>query len=192
MLHSINLLPWREAKRRYHQLRFIWLIAGCVVFTGIAQWSAGAFVDYQQREQHQRLGFLQAHIAHLDFKLRELKEVEKEHDALLTRLRVVEELQAERNKTTQLMNVLPTLIPEGVYVDKIRMNGHQIAMSGISDTTSRLATMLDRLESSAWLSSVEMHSIVHGTARFGQKFQTFNVSFLFESQASVAGGDSDE
>ena len=192
MLHSINLLPWREAKRRHHQLRFIWLIVGCVAFTGLIQWSAGSFVDYQQREQHQRLGFLQAHIANLDFKLRQLKEVEQEHGALLTRLRVVEELQAERNKTTQLMNVLPTLIPKGVYVDKIKMNGHQIAMSGISDTTSRLATMLDRLENSAWLNNVEMHSIVHGTERFGQKFQTFNVSFLFQSQDGVAGGELNE
>lgn len=188
MLHSINLLPWRDTQRQQHRLRFIGLTVGAVVLAAIIQWSIGAYVEYQQDQQQQRNSFLQAHIASLDFKLRELKKVEQQHEALLTRMKVVEELQAQRNKTTQLMNLIPTLIPEGVYVDKIRMNGHRIELTGISDTTSRLATMLDNLENSSWLSDVEMHSIVHDKPRFGQKFQTFSVSFLFQPQDVVEGG----
>lgn len=115
----------------------------------------------------------------LDRKIEALKKVEQEHKALLTRLAVVEKLQMKRNKPTDFMNLLPPLIPEGVYVDKIKMNGTHIRLSGISDTTSRLATMLDNLESSPLVGNVEMHSIVHGKRRFGKKFQTFNVSFSF-------------
>ena len=74
---------------------------------------------------------------------------------------------------------MPELIPEGVYVDKIKMNGQEIEMSGISDSTARLATMLDNLERSESLNSVEMHSIVHNRKRFNKEFQTFKVSFVF-------------
>ncbi|MDG2664495.1 pilus assembly protein PilN, partial [Vibrio parahaemolyticus] len=35
-------------------------------------------------------------------------------------------------------------------------------------------------ERSAKLNDVEMHSIVHGKARFGKEFQTFKVSFMFK------------
>ena len=77
------------------------------------------------------------------------------------------------------MNLMPELIPEGVYVDKIKMNGQEIEMSGISDSTARLATMLDNLERSESLKSVEMHSIVHNRKRFNKEFQTFKVSFVF-------------
>ncbi|WP_252589896.1 PilN domain-containing protein, partial [Enterobacter sp. JH8] len=85
---------------------------------------------------------------------------EQEHKAILTRLGVVESLQLGRNKTTDFMNLMPELIPEGVYVDKIKMNGQEIEMEGISDSTSRLATMLDNLERSRSLKGVEMHSII--------------------------------
>lgn len=187
MLHRVNLLPWRDAKRQYHQRRFFVLVFSVLILGGLAQWGAGVFIEYQQNEQQQRIVFLQAHIASLDYKLSELKRVEQQHESLMTRLKVVEDLQEQRNKTTYLMNLVPTLIPEGVYVDKIKMNGERIELTGISDTTSRLATMLDHLENSKWLSNVEMHSIVHDKARFGQKFQTFNVSFLFQPQEIVEG-----
>ncbi|WP_162047335.1 PilN domain-containing protein [Vibrio taketomensis] len=179
MLHRVNLFPWREQRRRVHQQRFFGMLVGSVVVAIVIQIALGAFLEHQKNMQHQRLGFLQAHIANLDFQLKKLKQLEVEHDSLLTRLKVVEELQAQRNKTTEFMNVMPTLIPDGVYVDKIKMGDQQVEMVGISDTTSRLATMLDLLENSPRVRDVSMHSIVHDKPRFGKKFQTFRVSFTF-------------
>src|SRR5690606_17626330 len=99
--------------------------------------------DQQTQAQQQRLAFLNQHIHQLDAQIAELKVTEQEHKALLTRLNIVESLQQKRNKTTEFMDLMPQLIPEGVYVDKIKMNGEEIEISGISDSTARLATMLD-------------------------------------------------
>lgn len=191
MLHRINLLPWREELQARHKRRFVSILAlGAVLAVG-AQWIAASYLQHQTDTQQARARYLDSYIGQLDKRINELKQVEQEHQALLTRLSVVENLQTERNKTTDFMNVLPTLVPEGVYVDKIKMNGLHIQMSGISDTTSRLATMLDNLESSADIRQVEMHSIVHDKPRFGKKFQTFNVSFSFVStrpEVSKQGG----
>lgn len=183
MLHSINLLPWREQLRNRHKHRFIGLL---VVGIGIAvaiQWGGASYLKQQTQAQQSRLHYLESYIGQLDKQINSLKQVEQEHKALLTRLSVVEKLQNQRNKTTDFMNSLPNLIPEGVYVDKIKMNDLHVRLSGISDTTSRLATMLDNLESSAHIRDVEMHSIVHDKPRFGKKFQTFNVSFSFVAEA---------
>lgn len=188
MLHSINLLPWREAKRESHKRRFLGLVVLGVLCAVAMQWGAAYFLQQQTQEQQARLHYLKSYIAQLDSQIQQLKQVEQEHKSLLTRLSVVEELQTQRNKTTNFMNTLPSLIPEGVYVDKIKMNGLQVRMSGISDTTSRLATMLDNLESSALIRDVDMHSIVHGKARFGKKFQTFNVSFSFVVESAKSAG----
>lgn len=182
MLHSINLLPWREQLRNRHKHRFIGLL---VVGIGIAvaiQWGGASYLKQQTQAQQSRLHYLESYIGQLDKQINSLKQVEQEHKALLTRLSVVEKLQNQRNKTTDFMNSLPNLIPEGVYVDKIKMNDLHVRLSGISDTTSRLATMLDNLESSAHIRDVEMHSIVHDKPRFGKKFQTFNVSFSFVAE----------
>ncbi|MFM2591164.1 PilN domain-containing protein [Vibrio sp. TBV020] len=187
MLHNVNLLPWRDDLRMRHKKRFVWLVMIAVLVAIAAQWGAGKYLQNQAQIQQSRLSYLTSYITQLDRRINELKMVEQDHKALLTRLQVVEQLQALRNKTTDFMNAVPSYIPEGVYVDKIKMNGHHIQISGISDTTSRLATMLDNLEKSSLLSNVEMHSIVHGKVRFGKKFQTFNVSFSFEPMSQPKG-----
>ncbi|WP_394128456.1 PilN domain-containing protein [Vibrio hepatarius] len=187
MRHNINLLPWREQLRRRHKQRFFGLIIAVLSITVLSQWFAGHYLFSQAQLQQSRLTYLNDYISQLDRRISQLKGLEQDHKALLTRLQVVEQLQQLRNKTTDFMNALPSFIPQGVYVDKINMNGQQIQISGISETTSRLATMLDKLETSQLLSNIEMHSIVHGQTRFGKKFQTFNVSFAFRSPSQTVG-----
>ncbi|EMV9370507.1 PilN domain-containing protein [Vibrio alginolyticus] len=180
MLYRINLLPWRENQREEHRRRFISLVAlGMLVAVGI-QWGIGKFFEYQQDQQQERLDYLTHYIAELDQRIEAMKIAELGHSKILERLKVVEGLQNGRNKTTEFMNLMPAVIPEGVYVDKIKMNDLEIEISGISDSTPKLATMLDNMERSAKLNDVEMHSIVHGKARFGKEFQTFKVSFMFK------------
>ncbi|EHI5141770.1 TPA: PilN domain-containing protein [Vibrio alginolyticus] len=180
MLYRINLLSWRENQREEHRRRFISLVAlGMLVAVGI-QWGIGKFFEYQQDQQQERLDYLTHYIAELDQRIEAMKIAEQEHSKILERLKVVEGLQNGRNKTTEFMNLMPAVIPEGVYVDKIKMNDLEIEISGISDSTPKLATMLDNMERSAKLNDVEMHSIVHGKARFGKEFQTFKVSFMFK------------
>lgn len=189
MLHRINLLPWREQQRTAHKQRFICLTFACLILSLLVQSGVGFYIELQQRIQQQRLDLLQTHVAKLDFTIQKLEKVAQDHQALFVRLKVVEELQAQRNKTTELMNLLPRLIPEGVYIDKLKMSGQQVEMSGISDTTSRLATMLERLENSVQLQDVTMHSIVHDKTRFAKKFQTFSVSFNFLLVKESSKGD---
>ncbi|MDG2738396.1 PilN domain-containing protein, partial [Vibrio parahaemolyticus] len=167
--------------REEHRRRFISLVAlGMLVAVGI-QWGIGKFFEYQQDQQQERLDYLTHYIAELDQRIEAMKIAEQEHSKILERLKVVGGLQNGRNKTTEFMNLMPAVIPEGVYVDKIKMNDLEIEISGISDSTPKLATMLDNMERSAKLNDVEMHSIVHGKARFGKEFQTFKVSFMFKA-----------
>ncbi len=187
MLYRINLLPWRENQREEHRRRFVGLIVlGLFLAIGV-QWSIGKFYEYQQNQQQDRLDYLTHYIAELDQRIEAMKIAEQEHTKILERLKVVEGLQKGRNKTTEFMNLMPATIPEGVYVDKIKMNELEIEISGISDSTPRLATMLDNMERSAKLVDVEMHSIVHGKSRFGKEFQTFKVSFVFKAFEKVEG-----
>ncbi|MCG9702406.1 PilN domain-containing protein [Vibrio natriegens] len=188
MLHRINLLPWRENQREEHRRRFVGMfILGLFCAVGI-QWGIGKFYEIQQDQQQDRLDYLTHYITELDQRIEAMKIAEQEHSKILERLKVVEGLQNGRNKTTEFMNLMPAVIPEGVYVDKIKMNDLEIEIAGISDSTPRLATMLDNMERSAKLLDVEMHSIVHGKERFGKEFQTFKVSFMFKAVEPEEGG----
>lgn len=180
MLHDINLLPWREEKRQEYKQRFYGMVVLGILAALALQWLASLYIDHLKDQQRHRNQQLQAYITKLDQQLVNLKEIEAKHKSILTRLRLVESLQNDRNKTTDFMNLMPELVPDGVYVDKIKMSGREIEMAGVSDSTARLATMLDNFESSTWLSDVEMHSIISGKVLFGKKFQSFKLSFRFE------------
>lgn len=189
MLHDINLLPWREEKRQEYKQRFYGMVVlGVLVAIGL-QWFGSLYIDHLKTQQKTRNQQLQAYVQELDKQLINLKAIEAKHKSILTRLRLVESLQNERNKTTDFMNLMPELVPEGVYVDKMKMNGRDVEIGGISDSTARLATMLDNFENSAWLMNIEMHSIVSGKVVFGKKFQTVKVSFRFESKPLEVGLD---
>ncbi len=194
MNYRVNLLPWREKKRAEHRRRFVGVVAlGTIMAVGV-QWMAGFYIENQQDIQQDRLDYLDSYITKKDNLIREMKIAEEEHSVIMKRLEVVEKLQTNRNKTTELMNLLPAMIPEGVYVDKVQMRDMELEVSGISDSMSRLATMLDRLERSASLNDVEMRSIVHGKQRFGKAFQKFEVAFFFKPTpkdeiAEVEGDD---
>ncbi|EGU33468.1 PilN domain-containing protein [Vibrio scophthalmi] len=182
MLASINLLPWREQRRRDHAQRFLILLGLSVLVSGLIQYSLSWSLTEQQTEQQRRLDLLQRYSQQLDARLSQWQALEQRHEMILGRLSVIESLQVQRSKMTRLMNVLPPLIPEGVYADRVSISGQKVVMSGISETTSHLATMLNRLEQTIGLSEVEMHSIVHDKRRFGQKYQSFHVSFSFTPQ----------
>ncbi|WP_153445876.1 PilN domain-containing protein [Vibrio algicola] len=182
MLHDINLLPWREEKREEYKQRFYGMVVLGVLLALALQWFGSLYIDHLKTQQQTRNQQLQTYVKELDKQLVSLKAIEAKHRSILTRLRLVESLQNERNKTTDFMNLMPELVPEGVYIDKMKMNGREVEIAGISDSTARLATMLDSFERSAWLSDVEMHSIISGKVLFGKKFQTFKVSFRFESK----------
>lgn len=189
MLHDINLLPWREEKRQEYKQRFYGMVVLGVLMAIGLQWFGSLYIDHLKTQQKIRNQQLQAYVQELDKQLINLKAIEAKHKSILTRLRLVESLQNERNKTTDFMNLMPELVPEGVYVDKMKMNGRDVEIGGISDSTARLATMLDNFENSAWLMNIEMHSIVSGKVVFGKKFQTFKVSFRFESKPLEVGLD---
>ena len=177
MLHDINLLPWRDQQRLRYQRRFIvMLVAGVILSVGL-QWLIADYLKEQKHLQTHRNQFLTQHIAQLDMKLAGLANIEKQHESILTRLEMVQELQNDRNKTTDLLTLLPKLIPQGVYINKIRFHGRQVDINGLSDSTARLASMLDNFEDSPWLMDVNMHSIVAGKVLLSHELKSFKVSF---------------
>lgn len=183
MLHRVNFLPWREVQRKKYKQGFITALLFCIASAVGVQFSIGWYVAEAQLSQKKRLTELDGHVSKLDHDITQLSSIEQKHKALLTRLQAVEYLYHQRNKTTQILNDLPSLVPEGIYLDTVQMDANQITLNGISDTTARLAALLNNLERSTAVRGVEIHSIIHDKQRFGRRYQSFDVSFFIRSQA---------
>lgn len=177
MAYQINLLAWRETERTKHKNRFVLVLLFVIVLAAVFQWSGFNYLHSQYSQQAKRNSSLEAHIEMLDRELIQLNAIKKQYQERLQRLTAVEELQQTKNKTTQLLNTLPEIITEGIYLNRVRIHERKVELHGVSDSHAHLASMLDNLEKSQAITSVKIHSIVSERAVFNSEVNRFYVSF---------------
>src|SRR5471032_869381 len=126
----INLLPWREARRKAHNLQFYILmgmvagLAASVVLLGHGYYAT------RLSTQNDRNKFLKDENAKLDKEIDEIKKLREEIQALLSRKQVIETLQGDRAQTVYLLEELVRQTPDGVYLRSIKQTGSKINLMG--------------------------------------------------------------
>ncbi|MEO1926137.1 MAG: pilus assembly protein PilN, partial [Gammaproteobacteria bacterium] len=95
-MSTINLLPWREEKRKELQSQFIMMLSVVAVLAAAA-WGAVHYYHVQLIDvENSRISHVEQNIAAVDKKIKEIKELEKEKERLLSRMRAIEQLQGNR------------------------------------------------------------------------------------------------
>lgn len=179
----VNLLPHREEKRKdlrkhfFATLLLIGLLAGLIWFVGYG------FINGYISRQDNKNSFLKAQIADLDKDIDEIKRLKEQTDALLSRKRIIETLQANRAETVHLFNELVRQTPPGIYLRSIKQAGAKINLMGFAQSNSRVSTMMRNLEASPLLERpdlVEIQSVNVGSRRLNQ----FNLNVFITRQST--------
>ncbi|MEH6534495.1 MAG: PilN domain-containing protein [Photobacterium frigidiphilum] len=186
MIAKLNLLPWREEKRIQHKRRFMGLLGAAVFVAAAGHWLTAEFIEYQKELQQVRNAQLQLEVDTLDRQLSFLPELEQQREALNSRLRIIEDIQSERNRVTHLFSMLPALVPQGVYLDNISLKEGNVLLNGVGDSNGRLASLLSNAERSEWLKDVAMHSIEATKGVNLEDLTSFKASFSMKTPAMVA------
>ena len=179
----VNLLPHREEKRKdlrkhfFATLLLIGLLAGLIWFVGYG------FINGYIGRQDNKNAFLKTQIADLDKDIDEIKRLKDQTDALLSRKRIIETLQANRAETVHLFNELVRQTPPGIYLRSIKQAGAKINLMGFAQSNSRVSTMMRNLEASPLLERpdlVELQSVNVGSRRLNQ----FNLNVFITRQST--------
>ena len=147
----INLLPHREEKRAARRSQFYALLVLITLVAGLIWFLGYGVISGYINTQEGRNAFLKDEIAHLDKDIAEIKDLREQTEALLSRKRIIEALQANRTETVHLFNELARLIPEGVYLKSLKQKDAQINLSGYAQSNSRVSTMMRNLDASPLL-----------------------------------------
>lgn len=187
----INLLPHRELKRKARQ-RQIAVLAGLAGFLAIAVvWGIHEMIAGEIEYQNGRNQFLNNQIAILDKEISEIREIKTQTQELLSRKQVVETLQNSRSEVVHLMDQLVRLLPDGVYLQSIKQEDHDITLVGYAQSNGWVSTLMRNLESSPWLMSpllIEIKAITVNNARqneFNMKIKLKRTS-IDETQSSLS------
>ncbi len=152
----INLLPWREQRRKQREKEFFAMLgaaagAGVLAFLGLMLFFSG-----QIDGQLARNAYLEGEITQLDVKIKEIEALDKTRDQLLSRKKAIEELQADRARMVHLFDELVRTVPDGVHLSSVKQNGEILTLEGMAESNTRVSTYMRSLDASQWLENPDL------------------------------------
>lgn len=159
----INLLPHRELARASRRRQFTVLL-GVAVAVGVVSVILGhAVIAARQSNQDARNDFLTQEIAKLDSQIGEIKKIREQTQALLARKQVVETLQSNRTEVVHLFDQMIRLLPQGLYLKSFKQAGDVVTISGYTQSSARVSTLMRALDDSPWFESAGLVEIKSAT-----------------------------
>jgi len=142
----INLLPWREEKRRERQRQFMSSLLLTSILGVVLVFFTGFVFDQKIAHQQVRNQLVQKEIRALEARIKRIDELERTRARLISRKQIIERLQASRSTTVELLDKLAKTIPVGVTLTSIRQQGPDLALIGTSQSNARVSAYLRQLE----------------------------------------------
>src|SRR5450631_617037 len=142
----INLLPWREARRKA-QRQHLAVLGGMVsvlglLIVGAVHLTIAGYISVQ----NDRNTFLKKENVRLEKEIEEIQKLKSEIAALLARKQVIERLQADRAQAVYLLQEMVKQVPDGVYLRSVKQTGFKVNLSGYAQSNARVSTLMRNLE----------------------------------------------
>lgn len=171
----INLLPWREELRQERQRQFLLSTMMTAVLGVVLVFMIGLVFDQRINHQEARNQTIQAEISLLQVRINRINQLEQIRARLLSRKRIIEELQASRSLTVELFDQMAKSIPVGVTLMTVRQQGMNVKFSGFSQSNARVSAYLQSLERNDLFLKPEL-SVVRATDKSPSKVEPYEFS----------------
>ncbi len=155
----INLLPWREARRKALNLQFFVLVGMVAGLAASIVLLVHGYYAARISTQAERNHFLTQENTKLDKQIGEIKKLKEEIQALLSRKQVIETLQGDRAQTVYLLEQLVRQTPDGVYLKSIKQTGPKVKLIGYAQSNARVSTLMRNIEASPYLAKPDLVEI---------------------------------
>ena len=186
----INLLPWREARRKAQRQHLG--VLGCMVavlallIVGAVHLTIAGYIAVQS----DRNEFLKKENVRLDKEIEEIKKLKTEIAALLARKQIIERLQADRAEAVYLLQELVQQVPDGVYLKAIKQTGLKINMVGYAQSNARVSTLMRNFAASPYLENpdlVEIKAVIVNNKRVSEFNMNVSLKQLQTEDAGKSG-----
>ncbi len=171
---SINLLPWRQELRQRRRKEFLIGLGAAVglaaLITLLTHLTVSSMIDAQNRRNE----LLKSEIAELDKSIEQILALEDQKARMISRMEVIDRLQASRPEVVKLFDQIVSTLPEGVYLTSVKQSGRKIEFNGVAQSSTRVSAFMRNIDASESLTSPELKVIQTGSnASPGAQFTLF-------------------
>lgn len=156
---KINLLPWREERRKQRAKTFQFMVAGSVAAGVVLALLGWTYFNIQISGQESRNAYLEQEIKKVEAQIKDIEELEAKRTALLNRKQVIEELQGSRYQMVHLFDSLMRTVPEGLVLTSLKQEGEYLTVEGRAQSNARVATYMRNLAGAGWMKDPQVNVI---------------------------------
>jgi type IV pilus assembly protein PilN len=178
-MSNLNLLPWREQKRKDTVNQFKAQSIFAVILYLVAL--AGGFLFLQAKTDNQiaRNNFLDKEIRKLESKISAIRDIEQKRAKLEKRLEVINELQIKRFLPTKLLNSWTVLAPSRIYFDNVSYFEEQVSVEGKTEQRGPHTFFMQNLEETKWIKSIKPVQLVEiENLPAGYNLEMFKLNYM--------------
>ncbi len=155
----INLLNWREEKRKQTEQQFFTMLAAAAILSAgvvlAVQMQLNSMIEYQ----NSRNSYLQNEIKKVEKAIAEIKVLEKKKADLLARMNVIQQLQGNRSDSVHMLDELVKVLPEGVHLTKLVQKKTDLTFNGVAQSNARVSAYMRNIEHAEWLKNPNLQVI---------------------------------
>lgn len=167
----INLLPWREERRKQRQKEFAVMFGCFAIGAALLSFIIISYYNGQIDGQKERNDYMREQIAQVDKAIKEIEELDRKKAKLLARKEVIEQLQANRSQMVHLFDSLVRTIPDGAVLTSIKQDSETLTLEGSAQSNARVSTYMRNLEGSGWMTNPDLSIIEARGADKGLPYQ---------------------
>lgn len=184
----INLLPWREAYRQEKKKEFIGILVGVAIAAGFVAYLWVSAVQTSIADQSARNRLLQTEISALEQQVSEIEELKQRREELLSRMRVIQDLEGTRPVIVRYFDDMVRAIPDGVFLNRLQRDGQVIRLEGIAESNNRVSSFMRNLDESDWFSSPNLSSVTASPAH-GEQANAFRMTVRTSAPADESDAE---
>lgn len=160
MSTRLNLLPWREMRRREQDRQLLTIAVGAWALMIVIVFYAHLHVTTLIDTQNKRNDFLKQEIAKVEQQIKEVAELKKKRQDLIARMNVIQQLQADRTRVVRVFDELVRRVPDGVQLSTLKQTGgSSMALTGVAQSNARVSALMRNFAASDWFADPELEVI---------------------------------
>lgn len=160
----INLLPWREELREERRKRFLLVLIGVVVGSIGLVLITDQVIGNSINRQLARNDYLGKQIAVVDERIKQISELKARRQQLVERMRIIQDLQGNRQISGRIFDQLARTLPDGVYFTEVKMDGKTLSVTGAAESNNKVSELMRNLDASDWFDAPSLTEVKSTTA----------------------------
>ncbi len=155
----INLLPWREEKRKLREKNFYTGLIFSIILAGGLVFVASLQIDSMINYQKSRNNYLTTEINKVEESIREIKDLQKKKKSLLERMKVIQKFQTNRSDSVRLLDEIVKVLPEGVHLTEYKQDKKKQQFKGVAQSNARVSAFMRNIARSKWIEKPDLNVI---------------------------------